>query len=156
MVSDLREMSYDDLLQMFLNAVTLIVKEKQIEAAKRMILAIEAEWKRRRSLGDGFTGFERPEMGMLGALGYHVGHAEGRPPRLRREILTFMLIGELPMVHSATYTEEWGEPGSLKRYRKLVRFLQNNIESNQTKPNMKLAVKDWTEDLAWLQEYSGG
>ena len=32
---------------------------------------------------------------------------------------------------------------------RLVRFLQNNIESNQSKPNMKRAVEDWTEDLAW-------
>lgn len=48
-----------------------------------------------------------------------------------------------------------GEPGSNKRYEKLVRFLQNNIESNQSKPNMKLAVKDWSEDLAWVEKYTG-
>lgn len=59
------------------------------------------------------------------------------------------------MVHSASYTDEWGEPHSDKRYRKVIRFLQNNIESNQTKPHLKAAVKHWSEDLAWIdQQYS--
>jgi hypothetical protein len=147
-------MSYDDLLQLFLNAVGLIVKQKQVEAAKRMITTIHNEWERRRKLGDAFIDFERPEMGMLAALGYRVGHTEGRPPQVRREILKYVLEGELPMVHSASYTAEWGEPGSSKRCRKLVRFLQNNIENNhQAKPGMKLAVKEWSEDLAWLEQY---
>ncbi len=153
MAPDLRELSYDDLLQMFVNAVSLIVKEKQVEAAKGVIVAIQKEWERRRNIGDAFADFERPEMGMLAALGYRVGQMEGRPPRVRREILKHVLEGELPMVHSASYTDEWGEPQSFKRYRKVVRFLQNNIESNQKKPNMKLAVKHWSEDLVWVEQY---
>jgi hypothetical protein len=145
---NLKETSYDDLFQMFVNAVGLIAKEKQVEAAKAMIAAIQKEWERRRNVGDAFTDFDRPEVGMLAALGYRVGHTEGKPPRVRRLTLQFMLEGELPMVHSANYTEEWGEAGSFKRYRKLVRFLQNNIA------NMKQAVKDWSEDLAWVEKYA--
>ena len=57
------------------------------------------------------------------------------------------------MVHSESYTDEWGEPGSHKRYSKVVRFFQNNIESNQDKPSMRVAVKEWSEDLAWLKVY---
>lgn len=149
---DLKELSYDDLIQMFVNAVSWIVNEKQVEAAKGMIVAIQKEWERRRKIGDAFTDFERPELGMLAALGYRVGQTEGRPPRIRRLILKHVLEGELPMVHSASYTNEWGEPHSIKRYKKLARFLQNNIESNQTKPNMKLAVKHWSEDFAWVEQ----
>jgi hypothetical protein len=77
--SNLKEMSYEDLFQMFVNAVGLIAKEKQVEAAKAMIVAIQKEWERRRNLGDAFTDFDRPEVGMLAALGYRVGHTEGKP-----------------------------------------------------------------------------
>lgn len=148
---DLKEMSYEQLLQLFVNAVGLIVKEKQVSQAKEMIVAIQHEWARRRALGDAFVDLERPELGMLGALSYRVGQTDGRPSRIRKEIQRYVLGGELPMVHSVSYTEEWGEPGSNKRYGKLVRFLQNNIENNQNKPSMKVAVKDWSEDLAWIE-----
>ena len=140
---NLDEMSYDDLFQMFVNAVSLIIKDKQVEAAKGMIVSIQKERERRRNLGDAFVDFDRPDTGMLAALGYRVGQTQGRPPRARREILKFVLQGELPMVHSASYSEEWGEPGSFKRYRK----------SNRTKPNMRAAVRDWSEDLEWLEQY---
>ena len=90
---------------------------------------------------------------MLASFGYRVGHL-GRSTPIRRKILEYVLEGELPMVHSASYTEEWGEPGSFKRHRKLVRFLENNIKSNEEKPNMRLAVKHWKEDLQWVQALS--
>jgi hypothetical protein len=95
-------------------------RQEMLTPSPRMIADIQKEWERRRTVGDAFNDFDRPELGML-ALGYRVGHTEGKPPRIRRLTLTFVLEGELPMVHSAIYTEEWGEPGSLKRYRKLVR-----------------------------------
>jgi len=57
------------------------------------------------------------------------------------------------MIHSATYMNEWGEPNSLKRFEKLVQFLGNMIEGNQTRPNSKLAVRQWREDLEWVQNY---
>lgn len=129
LTQDLKQLSYDDLFQVFVNVVNWIAKEKQVEAAKDMIGAVQKEWNRRRNVGDAFTDFERSETGMLAALGYRVGQIEGRPPRARKEILKYVLEGELPMVHSASYREEWGEPKSSKRYRKVVRFLQNNIEN---------------------------
>jgi hypothetical protein len=150
---NLRSMSYDQLLHLFVNAVGLIVKEKQIDRAKETIIAIQEEWARRRALGDAFVDFDRPELGMLGALGYRVGQTDGRTPSVRKEIVRYVLDGELPMVHSASYTEEWGEPGSAKRYSKLVRFLQNKIENNRNNPSMKVAVSQWSEDLAWIEHY---
>lgn len=153
MKTTLTAMSYEDLFQIFVNAVGWIERGKQVDAAEKEIVAIQNEWQRRRSQGDAFTDFERPETGMLRAFGYRVGHTEGRPPGERKKILKYVLQGELPMVHSASYTDEWGEPGSYKRYRKIVRFLQNNIESNQNKPGVKLAVKEWSEDLAWVEQY---
>ena len=153
MIQTLTEDSYANLLQRFMNAVSWIAQERQVDLAKKMVSAIQEEWKRRRTLRDTFVCFDRPEVGMLAALGYHVGHIQGQPSRIRRQILKYILEGELPMVHSANYTDEWGEPNSSTRYWKLVRFLQNNIESNQTKLDMKLAVKQWSEDLLWVEHY---
>src|SRR5262245_11829276 len=51
---DFTDASYDDLLQIFVNAVNLIVKEKQVDAAKKTIAAIQKEWERRRKAGDSF------------------------------------------------------------------------------------------------------
>ncbi len=56
------------------------------------------------------------------------------------------------MIHSASYMLEWGEPNSSKRFEKLVRVLENLIEGNRRKPNSKLAVKQWSEDLEWLRD----
>ena len=45
---DLKEMSYEQLLQLFVNAVGLIVKEKQVSQAKEIINCHQHEWARRR------------------------------------------------------------------------------------------------------------
>jgi hypothetical protein len=34
----------------------------------------------------------------------------------------------------------------------LQRFLNSFIENNQVKPNMKLALKHWSEDLEWVEQ----
>jgi hypothetical protein len=57
------------------------------------------------------------------------------------------------MVYSASYTDEWGEPDSYKRYGKLIRGLQTYVGDNQSRPGMKLAVRQWSEDLAWVQQF---
>ena len=66
-------------------------------------------------------------------------------------VLKYVLEGELPMIHSVSYMAEWGEPNSLRRFEKLVRVLGNMIEGNQRNPNSKLAVRQWREDIDWLQ-----
>jgi hypothetical protein len=144
---------YDQLFQRFLNSIRLIVEKKQLEAAQRMIRDIQSEWQRRRGQGDAVVDYDRPERGLLAALGYHVGHNQGQSSEVRRLILKYVLEGELPMIHSAEYMKEWGEPNSSTRFQKLARFLGNMVEGNQAKPNSQLAVKQWREDLDWLEAY---
>ena len=146
--------TYDQLFQRFLNAAHRIVEKKQVEAAQRMISDIQKEWRRRRDQGATAVNFATPERGLLSALGYHVGHNQGQPSKLRRLILKYVLEGELPMVHSAEYMNEWSGPNSPARFQKLVRFLDNMIEGNYAKPNSQLAVKQWREDRDWLEGYS--
>jgi hypothetical protein len=135
MKQDLQAESYEQLLQRFLNAVRLIVSNRNVDDAERLITDIQKEWQRRRASGDAVRDYDRPEQGMLGALGYHVGHSQGQSTETRRLILKFVLEGELPMIHSANYTVEWGEPHSLTRLEKLGRVLENLIEGNRTRPN---------------------
>ncbi len=145
--------SYEQLFQRFLNSIRLIAGSRQVEDAQRMIADIQREWQRRRDRGDATLNYDRPEQGVLAALGYHVGHSQGQSSGTRRLILKHVLEGGLPMIHSATYMNEWGEPNSLKRFEKLVQFLGNMIEGNQMRPNSKLAVRQWREDLEWVQNY---
>jgi len=150
--------TYDQLFQRFLNSTRRIVEKKQVEAAQRMISDIQKEWQRRRDQGGTAVNFDRPERGLLAALGYHVGHSQGQPSEIRRLILKYVLEGELPMIHSAEYMKEWSGPNSSARFQKLAQFLENMIEGSHAKPNSQLAVKQWREDIEWLQghPHSGG
>src|SRR5690349_12305450 len=103
---DLQTESYEQLLQRFLNSIRLIANMKNVENAQLLIADIQAEWQRRRISGDAVPDHDRPEQGVLGALGYHVGHSQGQPTGTRQLILKFLLEGELPMVHSASYMAE--------------------------------------------------
>lgn len=148
---NLQSESYEQLFQRFLNAVGWLVSNRQIEEAQGMITDIQREWRRRRDRGDPILNYDRPEQGVLGALGYHVGHSQGKSSDTRRMVLKYVLEGELPMIHSVNYMNEWGEPNSLQRFEKLARVLANMIEGNQRNPNSKLAVRQWREDLDWLK-----
>ena len=150
MKQDLQSETYQQLFQRFLNCIRAIVDNRDVDNARTLIAVIQKEWQRRRVCGDAICDDDRPEQGMLGALGYHVGHSQGQPAETRL-ILKFVLEGELPMVHSANYMVEWGEPNSSKRFEKLVRVLQNLIDGNRSKPRSKLAVGQWSEDLEWIQ-----
>lgn len=152
MNQNLQTESYAQLFQRFINALRSIVGNRRINDAQQLITDIQNEWQRRRACGDAIPNFDRPEQGLLGALGYHVGQSHGAATEMRRLILKFVLEGELPMIHSASYMLEWGEPNSSKRFEKLVRVLENLIEGNRRKPNSKLAVKQWSEDLEWLRD----
>jgi hypothetical protein len=130
-----------------------LLKKSSSKLTQRMIRDIQSEWQRRRGQGDAVVDYDRPERGLLAALGYHVGHNQGQSSEVRRLILKYVLEGELPMIHSAEYMKEWGEPNSSTRFQKLARFLGNMVEGNQAKPNSQLAVKQWREDLDWLEAY---
>jgi hypothetical protein len=59
--------------------------------------------------------------------------------------------GELPMVGSPAYRDEWGTPKSPKRYQKLIHFFEGqlNNSANAEKPQ---AMIEWAEDREWAQQ----
>jgi hypothetical protein len=86
-------------------------------------------------------------------LGYHVG-ISGIGTRDRRAVLEYAYAGELPRVRSVEYMNEWGEPETSVRLRKIAytiyRAMENGVKRNG-KSNMRSAVQDWKEDLKWLK-----
>ncbi|CAK2007669.1 hypothetical protein [Vibrio crassostreae] len=96
---------------------------------------------------------EWPKIGVLKAVGYTVG-AQGLPQADRRTILTNVYIQSLPYVDSRSYMNEWGEPLSSDRLKKMAETLASLTKGakRKTQANMKQAIRDWESDLAWLKE----
>jgi hypothetical protein len=134
---------------LFANAMGLLDDAKRSGEAESVIKAIEAEWDARRQAAKFGEYKADPEEGVLKALGYSVGN-EGAKTPVRRKILDFVLARSLPPVGSPAYMDEWGEPGSSKRFDKLSQVLRSLIIQKRNFGNMDKAVSEWEDDLSWL------
>ena len=92
-----------------------------------------------------------PAEGMMSTMGYRVGDTLGIKKEYRIMIMIEILKGPLPFVDSPQYMREWGEDASPKRFEKLKRFLNGEINSPLQKNNYR-AISDWKDDLKWLEE----
>jgi hypothetical protein len=96
------------------------------------------------------------EQGMLSFMGYRVGAGSTLTTMQRRGILTYVYLGELPMVIDTRYTQEWGEPKSRKRLMKLKNTLMSLIRNAQRRAgSMQIAIQEWQEDLRFIHEAFG-
>ena len=131
-------MSEKDLFNLFHNATRNLSKAPNI-AAETVIAAVASEWQKRldRARAGKYSPV-RPNDGMLATLGYRVGSVKGEKTPIRRQIPSHLLELQLPMVGSPAYTDEWGTPKSPKRYWKLNRFLESQLNnpSNNDRPNI--------------------
>jgi hypothetical protein len=114
---------------------------------------VEHEWINREVNLLEFSNEIVPEIGLLATLGYRVGSTRGLNSNLRQAILERVCSAELPLVFSHSYMAQWGEPDSWKRKRKLQNTLIAFIESKNGQPCFGKAVRDWSEDLVYLQEH---
>lgn len=141
-------------------------------AAKRIVEAIEKEWKRRlprirkhpeyftwpSTEADGGGGsFEigkAPTEGMLGYLEYRVGRTNGLPEGARRAILDRVVTGTLPIYWSLDYYEQWSEPGSAARLQKLAETIAAFARNAKRRRRSTLAdaIAEWESDLAYLKK----
>ena len=150
---DIGAMNDEELLQLFKNASHILLKGPN-KAAELAVIEIEREWKIRLDLARaGKYPGQLPQTGMLATLGYHVGNTEGIKTPIRRRILKHLLERQLPMVQSPAYTDEWGAPNSSQRYKKLIRFLESQLDNphNNNRPNMERSMIEWREDVEWIQ-----
>ena len=94
----------------------------------------------------------RPELGILGICGYHVGN-QSKDEKYRRQILDYIVLSELPKIGSPVYMDEWGLPNSSKRMEKLIRVL-SSLKRKKSAINYKQfekAIIEWGEDLEYIK-----
>ena len=92
------------------------------------------------------TEWDKPEIGWLSYLGYHVGEEKGVPKKERRDILKKAFYLKIPREagFSEKQVEWWGEAGSPKRFEQLC-FRLSTLRGKEE------AVNDRTDDLLWLR-----
>jgi hypothetical protein len=134
--------------------------------------AILREWqKRTRSLISGDDYFEWPTtdapkgdgylsaeswraVGMLSALGYHVGSTYNLSESERRHLLDQVLVIPLPPLNDALYMREWAAPKSAARLKKLAETIAA-LTRNAKRRNsnwLQTACGEWESDLDYLHK----
>ena len=102
--------------------------------------------------GRGSFSSDPPEEGMLAHLGYHV--RKGCPmPRARQQILLEVFRSELPPVNSLSYVDEWCEPesaGRLKKIAETIAALTRNNKRRKNSDSYRSAIENWEDDLRFL------
>src|SRR5690606_40057528 len=93
-------------------------------------------------------------QGLLSASGYHVGQTRGLTESERREILNFIFFKDtLNEIDNEGYKEQWGEPKTSDRLKKLadvVATLANN--ALRKRGDYSKAIWDWHSDLQYLKK----
>lgn len=87
----------------------------------------------------------------LPLLGYKVGQT-GVDEEARRDALRQAFEDSLHAVETFEYMEQWGEPGTPRRLRRIAEHLASLIRTRSGNPKFSEAIKDWTSDLKWLKE----
>lgn len=139
--------------------------------ARNYVDAIEGEWRRRSilarldpdhfdwpstsaSLGSGAFGSMEHAEGILGYLGYHVGKT-GEPSAARRQMLLSRVFeGSLPPINGPDYMDEWSQPGTPARLRKMAESIASAVKSAKRRSNAdySVAIEHWEEDLRFLHD----
>ena len=97
------------------------------------------------------------EESPLRVMGYTVGQ-QGEQEETRHEILRRAFSEHLPIVGSSGYMQQWGEPASAQRLKKIADNLSTYCRNARNRANPpQEAISDWESDLEWLRvEYYHG
>lgn len=139
-------MSLTDTVRVWRNAIQLLgSKEKKAfhTAAQQVLDGVENEWLRRRldpASQDGFFNWPSTDApggngaiaadgwvqeGVLGFLEYRAGKTADLSTPLRQSILAKVFDGVIPPAFPATYLDQWGDPGSAVRLRKIAESISS-------------------------------
>ncbi|WP_207101861.1 hypothetical protein [Paracoccus shandongensis] len=92
------------------------------------------------------------EISALKIFGYTVGN-DGWPRKRRQEFLSDFMELELPTEVKLYCNDEYGNPMTVKRLRKVANLLAGNINLRTKHPSdFGKAIADWMEDLSFLKE----
>jgi len=97
----------------------------------------------------GIKSFNSPENGMLAAFGYHVGKTSALDTFARRTILDDIFSIQLPPLVSAQYMQEWAEPRTPTRLKKLAYTLAA-LTRNEKRRGLTVAPSERESDFAYL------
>ena len=174
-IPKLPDMGPEGIIAVWRNSLAILVDPEKAhlqQAARRILDAISAEWERRRlnpinaddyfkwpsteaDGGDGgLMAQQWPATGLLKFMGYVVGRTDGEPREVREAILAEIFSGQLPLIVSAAYMNEWGSPKSAQRLRKMaetIAALTRNAKRRRDSV-MDDAIRDWESDLQMLYE----
>lgn len=95
----------------------------------------------------------RVKIGVMRFFGYHVGETNGKKENFRRQVIIRVITGDIPSFANKEYIAWWGKKCSARRVQAVKDFLIDKISSPQHK-NHERAIKEWKEDLEWLERKS--
>ena len=94
----------------------------------------------------------RNEEGLLSEYGYKVG-AQGLSRIERIDILNAIFLHPLVPMKNSTYLQEWGDPRTAQRLRKLANSIAAFARNAKRRSGVDFsrAIQDWESDLAYLK-----
>jgi len=92
----------------------------------------------------------------LVCFGYRVGKTNGKPEKIRREIVYFTWYAEIPDVIPHRYAEKWGRPGTYKRFKKIHSHLVMLGNQRANRIGFEVAVDHWHADAGWFYSNFSG
>ena len=103
--------------------------------------------------GQRFDG-EFREFSALKMFGYTVGKTKGWDQRERQSFLSDFMEMRLPKDVEEVFGDEYGEPMSSGRLRKVANLIAKNAQNayRRDASSMKNAIEDWEDDLAFLKK----
>jgi hypothetical protein len=173
LVEGLPRCSIAELLAMYRKCTKKMAGHRPAEISPLVLVlhkAILNEWDRRLALLSSAEGyFQWPStdaplgdgglpaiawrsVGMLSALGYHVGTTEGIPEDERRFILDQLFQIALPPLNDMAYMIEWGTAQTAVRLKKLaetIAALTRNAKRRRSR-DLQVACEEWEADLEYL------
>ena len=172
-IDQIPKMKIRETVSLWHNAIRILndpQKATQHTLARSVLDSIGIEWERRGNglinpddyfdwpgteANSGIGGLDSEDWikeGVLKFLGYKVGDTDGEPQGVRERILTEIFCGPIPPVFPFDYLEEWGEPSSVTRLKKMAETIASLTRNAKRRRDsrMKSAVRDWEKDLEYL------
>ncbi|WP_312814872.1 hypothetical protein [Brevundimonas sp.] len=172
-IERLPSMSLADTVRVWHNAIQILgSKQKKAfwPAAQQVLDGVENEWLRRRlnpASQDDFFKWPSTDApggngsissdgwvaeGVLGFLEYRVGKTADLSTPLRQSILAKVFEGVIPPAFPPAYLDQWGEPGSAIRLRKIAESIAAFARNAKRRSDSRLdqAIEDWESDLRYL------
>jgi hypothetical protein len=175
LIERLPEMPLPDTIKVWQNALRWLQNgsKAQRQRAQDILPEIYADWNRRYSEPIDLSGYftwprmnstpgsgtictaDWLELGVLRALGYSVNEVDNLGASTRRLVLAEVFGGVLPPAFPRDHLDEWGEPKSAARLKKMAECIAGfaRLANRRRDHSMDAALQRWEQDLGWLYDH---